>query len=166
MKRSLPIFVLIIVVFAFVSCKPKATDVKTLLTNDFVCIDQSRLLTPEQKDELSTLLQAHNQKGPGTVSLMIVDQVSTSGPKDIQSFVETKVNGKADRIICVLSVKNHRLKLSWSEEMSTQLTDDVRKQIMDKIVVKFREGNYYGGFKIGVSSLIDKLEGRSVEQPN
>jgi uncharacterized membrane protein YgcG len=149
---------LLLTCFALASCRSRSVDVKQYLTNDFVFVDQAKILTTEEQAELGRLLDAHNKGDRGKVSVLIIDHLKPTAPRDIQSFVDAKVDGRADRIVFVLSWEERRLKLAWSKEMGKVLSDEFRKKTVADVVGKFKERNYFGGIRTGVTALIHELQ--------
>jgi len=128
-----------------------------MLTNDYVFVDQAKLLLSEQQKEITTLLETYNQNGAGRISLIIVDRAAANTPAEVQKYVETKVDGKADRIMFIFSMRDHRVKLSAGEEMQKLLTEEFRKKTLGDIVAKFTGQNYYGGIKGAIEAVMHEL---------
>jgi len=123
--------------------------------------DQVAVLSAEQHRKISTLLQSHNQKGPGRIFLLIVKQLPAN--TTIERYANDKINESTqapnvDRILLVIALQNRQLRIETSQEVGEALPDAFCTEVIDRLIVpKFKAQQYYEGIYAGISALIKKL---------
>jgi hypothetical protein len=123
--------------------------------------DESRLLSSNEMEKLFLLLNAHNEKGPGRISILIINEL----PPDttIENYASKKINeqplsDKLDRILLLVAVKNRKMRIETSKEVWKVVPDAFCKGVIDDVITpKFKQKQYYDGLNAGIRAVIVKL---------
>ncbi len=126
--------------------------------------DAANLLSREQMEEISALLEEHNQKGLGRIYLCIIEGLPEG--KTIEEYSYEKINEKPrradekrDKILIAVAMQNRTLRIETSQDVWPVLTDEYCKKITSEVMIpKFKQGEYYQGIKDGITNLLHKLE--------
>lgn len=131
--------------------------------------DHANLLTSNQVSELDMLISNHNQSSPEKIRLIVIprlppntkieDYSKTILQKDISSS-----GASPYRIQFIVAMDNRKFIIDTTPSVRTVLTDDfIHKIIGNTIAPQFREKQFFSGIKIGLITIIAKLnDGRRV----
>ena len=157
-KQLRPLLVALFVCWhAVVPCCSAEANTYPLIT------DEAAVLTPEQHEEISALLLAHNKKGPGRISVFIATKLPPE--TTIEKFARDKINSppptareKADRILIALALEDRKMRIETSRQVWAALPDSFcRDVITQKMAPQFKDKKYFEGIQAGISALIAKL---------
>lgn len=129
-------------------------------------IDEAAVLSQNQRDQINTLLSTHNQKGPGRISVLLVEKLPPD--KSIEQFTRARINQpppaageKLDRVLLAIALHDRKMRIETSKDVSTLLPDAFCKSIIDKTIAPhFKQTNYFQGIHAGLSALTNKLATR------
>src|ERR1041384_2306618 len=100
----------------FVCCGTVALCSSAEIKTDTPVTDEAAVLTAEQRKDISALLLAHNQKGPGRIFIIIVKQLPRETTMD-KFALDTinkppfKANEKADRILIAIAIQDRKMRI-------------------------------------------------------
>jgi uncharacterized protein len=164
-----PLALLLSIFFLFlISCKALSltvdqTSSNTQMSEPYID-DNVGLLTNEQVNELSALLDRHNRTELGRLYLCIIEKLPDG--KTIEQYTYEKINEKPkepnerrDKILLLMAMENRQLRIETSRDVWPILTDEFCKEITSKVIVpKFKREQYYNGIKEGIMAMIEKLK--------
>lgn len=125
--------------------------------------DEAGVLTQEQHDKMNALLLAHRERGPGRISVLIVEKLPAG--TSIEKLAATRINQpppaadkKLDRVLLAIALQDRRMRIETSKEVWALLPDSFCEAVIEKTIApQFKEKNYFEGIREGVSALIKKL---------
>ena len=98
-----------------------------------VLTDQAGILAPQQRKQLAALLETHNQKGPGRISVLIIKRLPEG--TSLERHAADKINEpplapsqKADRVLLLIAMEDRKLRIETSKEVWTALPDLLQKR--------------------------------------
>ena len=129
-------------------------------------VDEAAILSQNHRDQINALLSTHNQKGPGRISVIIIQKL----PPDtsIDQFTQARINQppraaneKLDRVLLAVAIQDRRMRIETSKDVSALLPDAFCKSVIDKTIAPhFKQTNYFQGIHAGLSALTNKLVSR------
>jgi len=126
--------------------------------------DSSNLLTKEQQNEIQRILFAHNQNYLGRIHLQIIPKLPQNLTIEEYSFqcLDRRpflANEKNDRILIVIALANHKIRITTSQDVVTKLGDKYCGEVIEKYFIpSFKKNDYYQGVIAGLKMMIEKLE--------
>lgn len=147
-----------------ISNRPDGSDTRPGSDDREVLIDRAGLLTREQRNEIHDILDDHNKKGPGKIFVLTTDELPPNTSIEDYAFAQALERlsapyEKNDHILLVVALKNRKVRIEASPNVSPLVPDDFCKKVIDeRIVPRFKEAEYYAGIRAGIISLIDKLK--------
>ncbi|MFH2044002.1 MAG: TPM domain-containing protein [Pseudomonadota bacterium] len=172
--RIVQFLIIVVIFFNFVllSGSNRLQESTNNKIDENVIYDKAELLTQKESAYLNALLNKHNMKGPGNISVIIITELP--GEITIERYANEFMEGlkiagigKSDNILLLIAVKNRKIRIETSKSISDILIDDYcHKIIEDLIVPKFKQNQYYQGIKTGLLEMISKLEAEGTNWDN
>jgi len=134
-------------------------------------VDQSGVLSAEQRSTLEQTLQAF-EAGKGSQLAVLI--VPTTAPEAIEQYgirvaEQWKLGRKKidDGAILLIAKDDRTLRIEVGYGLEGALTDATSKRIISEIIVPhFRDGDFYGGVSAGVDQIIRVIDGEPLPSPN
>ena len=158
-KKSRAIITIISIVF-LIACSDKLKDE---LSPPGGLIDNARMLSLQNQTDIQSILEAHNEKGPGKITVLTIselpDGVSIENyANELNGSLMSLDNGKQQRILLLIAQKDRKLRIHTSRDVWDLLTDDACFQIINKIITpKFKKEEYFKGIQQGLVAMINEL---------
>ena len=130
-------------------------------------VDQAGILTPAQKDQLSIILEKHEQKTSNQVVVAIVRSLEGH---DIAEYAvgllrhwQLGVQGQNNGVLLLISIDDRELNIEVGYGLEGTLTDAITNDIIqEKIIPFFKKGEYGAGIFEGVNSIMLALDGEYI----
>ena len=129
---------------------------------DVPIVDQTNILTTEQKNTLSDAILAERAKSSNEIGILIVPSLENEAIEEYTLNVArawgigTKENKNGVLLFVALNDKKIRIEVNSGLEGS--LTDAKSKRIIsDVIIPEFKKGNYYKGINDGLTAIIGTI---------
>jgi uncharacterized membrane protein YgcG len=125
--------------------------------------DEVGLLNREQRTVIIALLEKQSSKPLGRIYLDFLDRVPAT--MNIEEYARKRLNEsprlpkeKIDKIMLVVALKDHALRIETSRDVRTILTDEYCHQVNREVAIpKFRSGAYFEGIRDAIEALSNKL---------
>ncbi len=132
--------------------------------------DLTGTLSAQQKSELESKLAAYEARRGSQMAVLLVP---TTRPEEIEQYSirvaeAWKIGRKGvdDGIILVVAKDDRRLRIEVGYGLEGVIPDSLARRVIDeRIVPRFREGDFYGGVRDGVDQLIRLAEGERLPAP-
>jgi uncharacterized protein len=132
--------------------------------------DVTGALSREQQAVLEERLAAFEARKGSQIAVLMVP---TTQPETIEQYgirvgEQAKVGRKNvdDGAILVVALKDRALRIEVGYGLEGVLPDAVAKRIIEeRIVPRFRHGDFYGGIEAGVTSIMSVVEGEPLPPP-
>lgn len=132
--------------------------------------DLTGTLSGSQQAELENTLQAFEQKKGSQVAVLIVP---TTQPESIEQYsirvaTQWKLGRKGvdDGVLFLVAKNDRALRIEVGYGLEGALPDALCNRIIDGFVVpRFREGDFYGGIRDGVSRILGTIQGEPLPVP-
>ncbi len=132
--------------------------------------DLTGTLSAQQKSELEAKLAAYEARRGSQMAVLLVP---TTKPEEIEQYSirvaeAWKIGRKGvdDGIILVVAKDDRRLRIEVGYGLEGTIPDSLANRVIEeRIVPRFREGNFYGGVRDGVDQLIRLAEGEPLPPP-
>jgi len=132
--------------------------------------DLTGTLSAQQKSELEAKLAAYESRRGSQMAVLLVP---TTKPEEIEQYSirvaeAWKIGRKGvdDGIILVVAKDDRRLRIEVGYGLEGIIPDSLARRVIDeRIVPRFREGDFYGGVRDGVDQLIRLAEGEKLPAP-
>lgn len=152
-------FLLLIILLSL----PLAAEVEVPELKNWVT-DYTQTLTPEQVSELSGLLKIHFDSTSNQVVFMMMSSLDGYPLEEyaLQVAEKNKIGTKENNngVLFLVIKKDRLLRIEVGYGLEGALPDATASYIIRKEVVPFfKEGDYYGGIKIGITSIIRAIAG-------
>ena len=133
-------------------------------------VDLTATLTPEQKTSLTKRLRDFEQRTGTQIAVLLVD---TTRPETIEQYSIRVLEqwpigrgGSDDGVLLLVAKDDRRLRIEVGYGLEGVIPDALSKRIISEIITPyFRQGDYYGGLKAGVDSLIRLASGQKLLFP-
>lgn len=133
-------------------------------------IDLTAALSAQQKDELERTLQAFEEKKGSQIAVLIVP---TTQPEAIEQYSirvaeKWKLGRKGidDGALLLIAKDDRKLRIEVGYGLEGVLPDAIAKRIVSDIIAPyFRNGDFFGGIRAGVQSMIKQAEGEPLPAP-
>jgi len=127
-------------------------------------VDQAGILTPAQKDQLSIILEKHEQKTSNQVVVAIVRSLEGH---DIAEYAvgllrhwQLGVQGQNNGVLLLISIDDREVDIEVGYGLEGTLTDAISHDIIqEKIIPFFKKGEYEAGIFESVNSIMLALDG-------
>ena len=124
--------------------------------------DYDSIFSPLQRKELSDLLYNYEIKTTRQIVVVTIDSIKPYS--DIQKMATDLGNylgvGSVEMdngLVILLCNPDRKITIATGYGTELVLTDEICKNVIDSIMIPdFKNGNYYGGIKKGVTELIEK----------
>jgi uncharacterized protein len=148
---------------AALSVPPKPTDIPI--------VDQTNTLTAEQRATLAQQIADERTKSGNQIAIVIVESVENRSIEAYALDIARKWGigtDQNDNGVLLLVAKNDRLlRIEVGMGLEGALTDaQAGRIIRDDIAPQFREGKYYEGVQVGLTSIIAAIHGEYVAGAN
>ncbi|HVP08418.1 MAG TPA: YgcG family protein [Burkholderiales bacterium] len=132
--------------------------------------DLTGTLSPQQKSELEAKLAAYEARRGSQMAVLLVP---TTRPEEIEQYSirvaeAWKIGRKGvdDGIILVVAKDDRRLRIEVGYGLEGVIPDTLARRVIDeRIVPRFREGDFYGGISAGVERVIAVVNGEPLPAP-
>jgi uncharacterized protein len=133
-------------------------------------IDLTATLSPDQTAELAQLLRSfESKKGSQIVVLM----VATTAPETIEQYAlrvaEQWQPGRKtidDGALLLVAKQDRTLRIEVGYGLEGALNDATSKRIIAEVITpRFKEGDFYGGVRAGVDSMMRVIDGEALPAP-
>ena len=132
--------------------------------------DITGTLKEQQRSALEERLAAFEARKGTQIAVLIVP---TTEPEEIEQFgirvaEQWKIGRKGvdDGAILIVALKDRRLRIEVGYGLEGVLPDATAKRIVEeRIVPRFKQGDYYGGIDAGVSRMMSVIEGEPLPPP-
>jgi uncharacterized protein len=169
LKAFRTLFTLICVVLAFIAIDAYADASIPALTARVV--DETGTLSPEQRSSLEATLKDFESRKGAQISVLMVP---TTQPETIEQYsmrvVEQWKLGrkKIDDGAMLIVAKNDRaVRIEVGYGLEGALNDATSSRIIhETIVPRFRQGDFYGGVKAGLDSMMSVVSGEALPAPS
>lgn len=135
---------------------PKPTDIPI--------VDQTGILTDEQKTSLGTQIAAERQKSGNQIAVVMVPTLENEALEDYSLRIArewgigTKENNNG--VLLFIAKDDRRLRIEVGRGLEGALTDVQSARIIrNDIRPQFQKGNYYEGISAGLTSIIAAIHG-------
>ncbi len=130
-------------------------------------VDQAGILTSVQKDQLSIVLEKHEQKTSNQVVVAIVRSLEGH---DIAEYAvglfrywQLGQKDKNNGVLLLIAIDDREIDIEVGYGLEGTLTDAISHNIIQqKMVPFFKQGNYPAGVVAGVNSILLALDGEYV----
>ncbi|WP_242134638.1 TPM domain-containing protein [Aestuariivivens marinum] len=137
--------------------KFRETKLKGLIINDY-----DSIFSPSQRKELSDIIYDYNFETTRQIVVVTIDSISPY--LDIQKFATDLSNywgvGDAEKnngLTIVMCNPCRQIGIATGTETELILTNEICKEVIEKTIIpEFKNGEFYGGIKKGVTELITK----------
>ena len=134
-------------------------------------VDQTAMLTPEQKAALEQTLQAFEARKGSQIAVLIV---STTRPETIEQYAlrvaeQWKLGRKKvdDGALVVIAKDDRALRIEVGYGLEGALNDATCKRIISETIAPlFQHGNFYEGITAGVVRIIGVIDGEPLPAPS
>ncbi len=132
--------------------------------------DLTASLSATARTEIETLIAEFEARKGSQVAVLILP---TTGPEDIAQYsirvAETWKLGREgvdDGVLFIVAVQDRTMRIEVGYGLEGALTDIQSKQIIsDQVAPYFRAGDFDGGVRIGVQSIIASIENEPLPEP-
>lgn len=132
--------------------------------------DLAGLLKPEEKAALESKLEAFEREKGSQVAVLIV---ASTAPETIEQYsiraVEAwKLGRKApdDGVLLLVARDDRTLRIEVGRGLEGAIPDAIAKRVIEeRIVPRFRAGEFAGGVDAGVDAILDLIRGEALPEP-
>jgi len=130
-------------------------------------VDQASILTPAQKDQLSIILEKHEQK---TSNQVVVAVIRSLDGNDIAEYAvglfrywQLGLKDKNNGVLLLIAIDDREVDIEVGYGLEATLTDAISHDIIqEKIIPFFKKGEYGAGVFESVSSIMLALDGEYI----
>jgi uncharacterized protein len=163
------VFALVCLVLAFVAVDADADASIPPLTARVV--DETGTLSPEQRSSLEATLKDFESRKGAQISLLMVP---TTQPETIEQYsmrvVEQWKLGRKrvdDGALLIVAKNDRALRIEVGYGLEGALNDATSNRIIhETIVPRFKQGDFYGGVKAGLDSMMSVVNGEPLPPPS
>ena len=127
-------------------------------------VDQARVLSPSIKDELETMLAAHENN---TTNQVVVVTIKSLGNAQIEEYSLELARhwgigqkGKDNGVVLVVAPNDKQVRIEVGYGLEGTLTDALSSNIINYYIIpEFKKGDIQNGIKIGTQKIIALLDG-------
>ncbi len=147
-----------------------AEKLETVKVTDYVT-DYTNTLSKEQILEISTILDGVKKSKNYDVAVVVVKDINGDYIEHYANKLYEQIGlGNKDTkegMLWVISKNTHTMRMEVGYGLESILTDGVTKNIQDNYVKPlFKQGDYYGGIKIGAEKVREVLNGGNLPREN
>ena len=132
--------------------------------------DLTRTLDARQKGDLEARIAAYEARRGGQIAVLMLP---TTKPEEIEQYSirvaeAWKIGRKGvdDGLIMVVAKDDRRLRIEVGYGLEGAIPDSVANRVIEeRILPRFRDGDFYGGVRDGVDQLIRLAEGEKLAPP-
>lgn len=132
--------------------------------------DLTATLSVQQKESLEASLQEFEQKKGSQLGVLMV---ATTAPESIEQYAlrvaeQWKLGRKNvdDGALLIIAKDDRALRIEVGYGLEGALGDAVSKRIISEIITpRFKQGDFYGGIRAGVDSMLRSIEGEALQPP-
>ena len=132
--------------------------------------DLTGTLSAAQKDELEARIAAYEARRGGQIAVLMLP---TTKPEEIEQYSirvaeAWKIGRKGvdDGLILVVAKDDRRLRIEVGYGLEGAIPDSVANRVIEeRILPRFRDGDFYGGVRDGVDQLMRLRRARSCRRP-
>ncbi|HEY8069695.1 MAG TPA: TPM domain-containing protein [Burkholderiales bacterium] len=132
--------------------------------------DLTGTLSAAQKDELQARIAAYEARRGGQIAVLMLP---TTKPEEIEQYSirvaeAWKIGRKGvdDGLIMIVAKDDRRLRIEVGYGLEGAIPDSVANRVIEeRILPRFRDGDFYGGVRDGVDQLMRLAEGEKLPPP-
>lgn len=129
--------------------------------------DEANVLSAGLKSELEYILKAERDSTSNQIAVLIIPSLEGEALEDYSiRVVENWKLGKKDKdngVLLMIVVKERKIRIEVGQGLEGVLTDALTSRIIrNEITPAFRQGDYDGGAKAGVMSIIHAIKGEYI----
>ncbi|MFM1912632.1 MAG: hypothetical protein RIR51_470 [Bacteroidota bacterium] len=153
-----------ILIFALVQTFSVVGQISTPTT---LVVDQADLLNPEQEARLERKLVDYDDSTSTQIAVALVKSLEGKDSFDYAMELAKEwgvgQEGKNNGVVILVSMGDRQIRIVTGRGVEAELPDAICKRIINnKITPNFRNGAYYQGLDEATTEMIDRLEGRFV----
>ena len=132
--------------------------------------DWAELLSPEQKADLNTRMEALKASNGAELAVVTVKSLQGGEIDDFahKLFAQWGIGqkGKDNGVLLLIAVEDRKMRIEVGYGMEAVLTDAKTGRIQDEYIVpRFKEGNYAQGLMDGADALLKVMGGSELPEP-
>jgi uncharacterized protein len=159
-----PTVLLILLAFAPVTASIEVPHLQGRVT------DNAKILSPEARDRISSLLKAHETRTTNQVAVLTVPGLDGENIESfaVRVFEEWKLGrrGKDNGVLVVIASQDRRMRIEVGYGLEGNLTDLKAGRIIRNIMTpRFKANDFDGGVTRGVRAIIAQLEDPNAKLP-
>lgn len=145
-------------------CQTKQKDKFKFPSPIGVVNDFENILTAEQIDTLSNIINNHKKLTTNQIAIVTIDSITpyiTLFDYTLNLFNTWGIGTKDEDngVAVVFGSKIREIRIMVGLGLESKLTDADAKEIIDKIIIpEFKNGNYYNGLKRGLIEIIQEIK--------
>ena len=120
--------------------------------------DQGQLMQPAEAKKLDGGLRAYAEKTGTQVVVVTVPSLNGRPVADYARALGTAwgvgQRGKNNGIVVLLSAKEHQVSIQPGAGLASVITPAVTSEVIGKMTPDFKQGNYFGGLRAGLNTLL------------
>ena len=120
--------------------------------------DQGQLLQPAEAKKLDGGLRAYAEK---TGTQVVVVTVPSLGGRPVADYARALgtawgvgQRGKNNGVVLLLSAQEHQVSIQPGAGLASVITPAVTSRVIGKMTPDFKQGNYFGGLRAGLNTLL------------
>ncbi len=120
--------------------------------------DQGQLLQPAEAKKLDGGLRAYAAKTGTQVVVVTVPSLGGRSAADYARALGTAwgvgQRGKNNGVVVLLSAQDHKVSIQPGAGLASVITPAVTSEVIGKMTPDFKQGNYFGGLRAGLNTLL------------
>ena len=126
--------------------------------------DEANVLSPSGKQEIESIIRAERDSTSNQIGVLIVpsldDEILEEYSLRVAEQWKIGQKGKDNGVLLLIAMKERKIRIESGYGMEGTLTDALSSRInRNEIAPHFREGDYDGGVKAGVTAIIQAVKG-------
>lgn len=127
-------------------------------------VDTANLFSQNEKNELDSLLQKHEQSSSDQIVVVTLDSLNGYDIADygyqLGRYWQIGQKDKNNGVLLIVSMKEKKIRIEVGYGLEGALTDKTAHEIIEYIIKpKFRAGNFYKGIYSGADAIINAIKG-------
>ncbi|HZZ28094.1 MAG TPA: TPM domain-containing protein [Pirellulales bacterium] len=127
-------------------------------------IDQAHVLSPDQAQRLSDLLEDKERQTSNQIAVLLIDSLQGDSIEHFANHVfNTSQIGQKHNdngVLLVAAIQDHTMHIEVGRGLEGALTDALSAQIIrDQIAPRFKAGDYFGGLWEGILAIDQVIHG-------
>lgn len=136
-------------------------------TPSTLVLDQTGLLSPEEKNQLERKLVDYDDSTSTQIAIALIQTLDGKDSFDYAMELAKSwgvgQKNKNNGVVILVAMEDRQIRIVTGRGLEAELTDAVCKRIINqKIGPNFRNGAYFQGLDLATTEMIDRLQGRFV----